>query len=104
MGGREFGFAYIMQHFALERLIMGVNAHARAEYALDYTINIWEREKLLEKPLINSRHLRHSVADMASEVEMCKEFNYSIVKRMINGVYVVKEASMSKLAFYKDRR
>ncbi len=36
MGEENQGFPYIMQHFALERLIMGVNAHARAEYALEY--------------------------------------------------------------------
>jgi hypothetical protein len=30
--GRK-GFPYIMQHFALERLIMAINGHARAEYA-----------------------------------------------------------------------
>ena len=27
-----------MQHFAAERLIIGINAHARSEWALDYTI------------------------------------------------------------------
>jgi alkylation response protein AidB-like acyl-CoA dehydrogenase len=34
MGEENQGFPYIMQHFALERLIMGINAHARAEFAL----------------------------------------------------------------------
>ncbi|MDG2444705.1 MAG: acyl-CoA dehydrogenase family protein, partial [Flavobacteriaceae bacterium] len=38
MGEEGKGFPYIMQHFALERLIMGINAHARAEYALDYAL------------------------------------------------------------------
>ena len=41
--------------------------------------------------------LRHKVAEMASEVEMCREFNYSIAERLGKGIYVVKEASMSKL-------
>jgi alkylation response protein AidB-like acyl-CoA dehydrogenase len=31
MGEEEKGFPYIMQHFVLERLIMAINAHARAE-------------------------------------------------------------------------
>jgi len=97
MGEENSGFSYIMQHFALERLIMGVNAHARAEYALEYTINYMGEREAFGKTIDKFQALRHSVADMASEVEMCKEFNYSIVKRMINGVYVVKEASMSKL-------
>jgi len=97
MGEENLGFSYIMQHFALERLIMGVNAHARAEFALDYAINYMSERVAFGKTIDKFQALRHSVAQMASEVEMCKEFNYSIVKRMINGVYVVKEASMSKL-------
>jgi acyl-CoA dehydrogenase len=97
MGEEGKGFAYIMQHFAFERLIMGVNAHARAEFALDYTIDYMGERVAFGKTIDKFQALRHTVADMASEVEMCKEFNYSIVKRMIDGVYVVKEASMSKL-------
>src|SRR5699024_3852577 len=38
MGEQGKGFQYIMQHFALERLIMAINAHARTEYALEYAI------------------------------------------------------------------
>ena len=38
MGEEGKGFPYIMQHFALERLIMGINAHARAESAIEYTL------------------------------------------------------------------
>ena len=34
---------------------------------------------------------------MASKVDMCREYNYSITKRLNEGVYVVKEASMSKM-------
>ncbi|CAM4332208.1 acyl-CoA dehydrogenase family protein [Gillisia hiemivivida] len=97
MGDEDKGFNYIMQHFAFERLIMGVNAHARAEFALDYAIDYMGERMAFGKTIDKFQALRHNVAEMASEIEMCKEFNYSIVKRMIDGVYVVKEASMSKL-------
>jgi alkylation response protein AidB-like acyl-CoA dehydrogenase len=33
-----------MQHFALERLIMAINGHARAEYAIEYTIEYMSQE------------------------------------------------------------
>jgi len=49
------------------------------------------------KTLDSFQALRHKIAEMASQVEMCKEFNYSIAKRLNDGVYVVKEATMSKL-------
>jgi acyl-CoA dehydrogenase len=97
LGQEGKGFAYIMQHFALERLIMGINAHARAEYAVDYAIQYTSERQAFGKTLDSFQALRHKIAEMASQVEMCKEFNYSIAKRLNDGVYVVKEATMSKL-------
>ena len=97
MGDENQGFGYIMQHFALERLIMGINAHARAEFAIDYVIQYMSEREAFGKTINKFQALRHSVAEMASEMEMCKEFNYSIAKRLDQGQYVVKEASMSKL-------
>lgn len=97
MGEEGKGFPYIMQHFALERLVMGVNAHARAEYAVDYALGYMKERVAFGKSLDKFQALRHKIAEMSSEVEMCKEFNYSIAKRLNDGQYVVKEASMSKL-------
>lgn len=97
MGEEGKGFGYIMQHFALERVIMGINAHARAEYALDYAINYMQERKAFGKKIAEFQVLRHKVAEMASEIEMCKEFNYSIIDKLNKGKYVVKEATMSKL-------
>jgi hypothetical protein len=97
MGEEGNGFPYIMQHFALERLIMGVNAHARAGFALDYAINYMQERVAFGKSLDRFQALRHKIAEMASKVDMCREYNYSITKRLDQGSYVVKEASMSKL-------
>jgi alkylation response protein AidB-like acyl-CoA dehydrogenase len=97
MGEEGKGFPYIMQHFALERLVMGVNAHARAEYAVEYAIQYMDEREAFGKKINNFQALRHKVAEMASKVDMCKEYNYSITKRLNDGIYVVKEASMSKL-------
>ncbi len=97
MGEENLGFPYIMQHFALERLIMGVNAHARSEWALEYTIGYMKERTAFGKPISKFQALRHKVADLASEVEMVKTFNYVTAKRLDDGEYVVKEATMSKL-------
>lgn len=97
MGEEGKGFPYIMQHFALERLIMGVNAHARAEFAVDYAINYMQERVAFGKSLDRFQALRHKIAEMSSKVDMCREYNYSITKRLDLGAYVVKEASMSKL-------
>jgi acyl-CoA dehydrogenase len=97
MGEENMGFTYIMQHFALERLIMGINAHARAEFAIDYALEYMAERKAFGKTINQFQALRHKVADHASQVEMCKVFNYNVTARLNNGEYVVKEATMSKL-------
>ena len=97
MGEEGKGFFYIMQHFALERLIMGINAHARAEYALEYTLQYMSERKTFGKQINKYQALRHTMAEHLSSVEVNKVFNYNIAHRLDKGDYVVKEASMSKL-------
>ena len=101
MGEDGKGFEYLMHHFALERLVMGINAHARSEYALDYAIKYMAERHAFGKTINQFQALRHKIADLASEVEMCKEFNYSVAKRLDDGQYIVKEATMSKLVSTK---
>lgn len=101
MGEEKKGFNYLMQHLALERLVMGINAHARSEWAIAYTIGYMKERMAFGKTLDKFQSLRHKVAQMSSEVEMCKTFNYVIAQRLGNKEYVVKEASMSKLVSTK---
>ena len=97
MGKEGKGFSYIMQHFALERLIMGINAHARAEYALEYALEYMKERAAFGKTINQFQALRHTIADLYTDMEMCKQFNYAITYRLDKGEYVVKEATMSKL-------
>src|SRR5690625_6241456 len=68
MGEEGKGFAYIMQHFALERLIMGINAHARMEYAMDYAIQYMSERKAFGKRINQFQVICHRIADIPSEV------------------------------------
>ena len=97
MGEAGKGFPYIMQHFALERLIMAINAHARAEYAIDYTIEYMSQREAFGKKISKFQALRHTIVEHATDVEHCKVFNYAAVARLDKGEYVVKEATMAKL-------
>jgi alkylation response protein AidB-like acyl-CoA dehydrogenase len=45
-----------MQHFALERLIMAINGHARAEYALEYTIDYMSQREAFRTTIDKFRH------------------------------------------------
>ena len=97
MGEEGKGFPYIMQHFALERLIMAINAHARAEYAIEYTIDYMSQREAFGTTINKFQALRHTMVGHATDVEHCKIFNYAAVARLDKGEYVVKEATMAKL-------
>lgn len=97
MGEEGKGFYYVMQHFALERLIMGINAHARAEYAIEYTLQYMSERSAFGKTIDKFQALRHKMAQRATETEIVKAFNYQVAANLEKGVYVVKEACMSKL-------
>lgn len=97
MGEEGKGFPYIMQHFALERLVMGINAHARAEYALDYALQYMSERKTFGKTINKYQALRHRYADLYADMEICKTYNYSVAYKLNKGEYAVKEATISKL-------
>ncbi|SEQ12937.1 Acyl-CoA dehydrogenase [Hyunsoonleella jejuensis] len=97
MGEENKGFAYIMQHFALERLIMGINAHARAEYALEYAMQYMSERTAFGKTIDKFQALRHKIADLYADMEINKMYNYSVANALDKGEYVVKEATISKL-------
>tara|TARA_R110000737_G_scaffold277178_1_gene283890 strand:- start:83 stop:1108 length:1026 start_codon:yes stop_codon:yes gene_type:complete len=97
MGEEHMGFSYIMEHFSLERLIMGVNAHARSEHVLEYALKYMSEREAFGKSINKFQALRHRVADLYGDIDMCKEYNYSVAYRLDKGEYVVKEATISKL-------
>jgi acyl-CoA dehydrogenase len=97
MGEEGKGFPYIMQHFALELLIMAINANARVEYAIEYKIQYMSQREAFGKTIDKFQALRHTIVDNATEVEHCKIFNYAAAARLNKGEYVVKEATMAKL-------
>ncbi|NNF76116.1 MAG: acyl-CoA dehydrogenase [Flavobacteriaceae bacterium] len=101
LGEESKGFPYIMQHFALERLLMAINSHARAEYALDYTKKYMSERKTFGKSLDQYQALRHTFADRYAQMEICREYNYTVAQKLNSGEYAVKEATIAKLTSTK---
>ncbi|MDO6820121.1 acyl-CoA dehydrogenase family protein [Zobellia sp. 1_MG-2023] len=97
MGEEGKGFSFIMEAFALERLVMGINAHARAEYALEYALQYMSERETFGKSINQYQALRHRFVDLHADMELCKQYNYGVVYKMDKGEYVVREATISKL-------
>ena len=97
LGKENQGFNYIMQHFALERLIMGINAHARAEFALEYAKQYMSERTAFGKTIDRFQALRHKMVDLYADLDVNKNYNYTVANALNKGEYVVKEATISKL-------
>ncbi|MBT8269804.1 MAG: acyl-CoA dehydrogenase [Flavobacteriaceae bacterium] len=101
LGEEGKGFPYIMQHFALERLLMAINAHARADFALEYAKQYMSERKTFGKHLNEYQALRHKYAERYAEMDMCKIYNYNVAYKLNKGDYPVKEATIAKLTSTK---
>jgi acyl-CoA dehydrogenase len=97
LGEENQGFYYIMQQFALERLIMAIGGVAGSEYALQYGLGYMREREAFGRPLTKFQELRHRVAQLAAEIEQQKQFVYYLCDRFTKGEYIVKEAAMAKL-------
>ena len=97
LGEENKGFFYIMQHFVSERLAMAIGGVAASEHALEVTLKYMSERSAFGRTINKFQVLRHRIAQMAAEIEMNKQFVYSLYQRYQDGDYLVKEASMAKL-------
>lgn len=97
MGKEGTGFGFIMEAFALERVVMAINAHARAEFALDYVLKYMSERETFGKAINQYQALRHRIVDLHADMDMCKHYNYGVIYNMEKGGYVVREATVAKL-------
>lgn len=97
MGGEGHGFGFIMEAFSLERLVMGINAHARAEYALEYALQYMSEREAFGKAIDQYQALRHRFVDLHADMDLCKQYNYAAAAKLEKGEYAVREATISKL-------
>ncbi|MFK7981705.1 MAG: acyl-CoA dehydrogenase family protein [Saprospiraceae bacterium] len=97
LGDENRGFFYVMEHFVSERLSLAVGGYAASEYALELTIKYLAEREAFGKKLNQFQVLRHRIAQMSTEVELVKQFTYSLYRRYMDKDYLVKESSMAKL-------
>ncbi|HGE2257055.1 TPA: acyl-CoA dehydrogenase family protein [Pseudomonas aeruginosa] len=96
IGVENAGFACIMANFQSERLALAVMANMTAQLALEESLR-WAREReAFGKPIGKLQVLRHRLAEMATQLEVSREFSYRQAAKMAAGKSVIKEISMAK--------
>nr|WP_315449252.1 acyl-CoA dehydrogenase family protein [uncultured Pseudomonas sp.] len=96
IGAENMGFACIMGNFQSERLALALMANLTAQLALEESLK-WAREReAFGKPIGKFQVIKHRLAEMATALEVSREFTYRQAAKMAAGQSVIKEISMAK--------
>ena len=96
IGVENAGFFAIMTNFQMERLNLAVMANMTAQLALEECLRYVPEREAFGKPLSKMQVIRHKLADMATQIEVSREFNYRVAAMIQAGIPVIKEVSMAK--------
>ncbi|SDL00452.1 acyl-CoA dehydrogenase [Pseudomonas delhiensis] len=96
IGMENMGFACIMANFQSERLALATMANMTAQLALEEALKWSAGREAFGKPIGKFQVLKHRLAEMATQVEVSREFTYRQAAKMAAGQSVVKEISMAK--------
>jgi acyl-CoA dehydrogenase len=96
IGMENMGFACIMANFQSERLALAIMANMTAQLALEESM-AWAREReAFGKPIGKFQVQKHRLAEMATQLEVSREFTYRQAAKMAAGKSVIREISMAK--------
>ena len=96
IGEENQGFYIIMENFQAERLSLSIMANMTAQLALEEAMQYAREREAFGKPLTGFQVTRHKLAELATLVEVSREYTYRVAARMDAGIDQIKEVSMAK--------
>jgi acyl-CoA dehydrogenase len=96
IGEENQGFYGIMENFQSERLQLAVMANMTSQIAFEASLRYARQREAFGKPLAGFQVMRHKIVDMATLVEVSREFTYRVAAKIGAGLNQVKEISMAK--------
>jgi acyl-CoA dehydrogenase len=95
--GREGdGFVPMMRNLQQERLVSCLGAVLSAERMLEITIEYCKARTVFGKPVSRHQHNAFKLVEMATEIEMAKDFSYHLVLDHLEKKDITKKVSMAK--------
>ena len=96
IGAENMGFACIMGNFQSERLALALMANMTAQLALEESLKWARQREAFGKPIGKFQVLKHRLAEMATALDVSREFTYRQAAKMAAGQSVIKEISLAK--------
>ncbi len=97
VGEEGRGFHYQMVQFQKERLVGAVLGVAQARNVIRLTVDYCRQRKAFGKPLLENQWIYFRLAELTTELEILRQFNYSCADRFVEGEDITREISMAKL-------
>jgi acyl-CoA dehydrogenase len=97
LGADGMGFVQLMQMLPQERLVVGVQAIAAMELALEETIKYTKERKAFGKSIIDFQNTRFKLAEIKTQVNVARVFVDECVARHLKGELDVTTAAMCKM-------
>ncbi|HEV2374806.1 MAG TPA: acyl-CoA dehydrogenase family protein [Streptosporangiaceae bacterium] len=96
LGEEGFGFLYLLDTLARERLSISVSALAFAERLYEETVEHCHRRRVYGAPLCELQHVRFTLAELATELAAARAFTDACIIEHNEGELSTEEASMVK--------
>ncbi len=97
LGQEGAGFYGIMSNFQKERLYLALMANTTAQLALEESIKYADVREAFGRPIMGFQVTRHKLVDMATLVEVSREFTYRVAAGVQAGRDMIKQVSMAKI-------
>lgn len=98
LGVEGEGFKQIMWQLQGERMNGAASAVGVAEHAYELALDYAKTRKAFDQPVSNFQVISHLLAEMKTEIEVCRELTYACAYRFAHGDVVPSDISMAKLA------
>ncbi len=96
IGRENAGFIAIMANFLRERLMLAVMAYMTAELALEASLEYGGRRNAFGRPINGFQVTRHKLVDMATSVEIAREYTYRCAQLIQAGANPIRQVAMAK--------
>ncbi|HVR31268.1 MAG TPA: acyl-CoA dehydrogenase family protein [Acidimicrobiia bacterium] len=90
------GFQQQMNQFVIERMWSTYSVASSMERALHRTRDYLKQRIVFGKPLMKNQYLQYRLAELAAEVDMFQQYNYSIAAAHARGEDVTRMATIAK--------
>lgn len=91
------GFQQQMAQFVIERMWAAYSAAAGFEKALHRTRDYLRERIAFGKPLLKNQYLQYRLTELAAEVDLLKQYNYTVALAHNRGEDVTRMATIAKL-------